>query len=332
MCRIRFGLAGIQLDDLEICQPFDVLEEVYQPLISHVPLNVRGKSLLNHTKSSIASKACVADKHPQGINNGHPALTPRTSFPISSSLSPTSDDGGPNKQVLIKPEIASPPSPAPTSASPQNGETKEAQSSTIKTQAGEVQDSTKEVIKERPHKQVRFVNSASTNRYSSSPFITSPNKQVRFSNMVEQRTIPSDDTSNVDSESSFNSFTDSILLSLEAKNSLTSSSLAELLHLSAAPQVLNPMSNVNGYPTAGYSKVDTGVRWKSAKVRDQNGPLAKNSPSTSPTTKSSGSSCDVDSSIEQNVQSREETRFQRQQALSPLKSSSSKARKFRAQA
>ena len=326
MCRISFGLAGIHFDELEICHPLEVLEEVYQPLTSHAPLIVGGKSSPGHCTSSVAFLNSVADGNLQGDATGHPALTSCLSSPTSPSLSTLSGEDI-SWQNTGRLKLTSSPARIITSSAPQNRKTEKTQKVRYQAQTGKVRGSTKDVIKEHPRKQDRSIGSASVGQHSSSPTTISPNKQVRFLDMIEQRTIPNDETSDVDSEYSSHSFTDPAPLSYKPKISVHGSSLGKISHFSPSPHVLKRMPRVSEYSPSGDSAVDAGIKWANAKVRDQHGSPAMKSSRTPKVASSSETSSDVDSNTDHNVQPREETRFRRQQVLSPLRSDPSEGNK-----
>ena len=324
MCRIRFGLAGIYFDDFEICQPLTGVEEAYQPLVSHVPLLVGGKFQQSNCKPTAGSAECASCKNSYSNSKTAASTAQRSRSALSPSLLSSSGNG----DTLIEQPIKNSSNKSPPPQRDEDTKTPK----TIPEERTEVFTGKAKTLdgKEAIAKTNKHSNNTSTGQVllrNSQP----PAKQVRFSDTVEEMTVPSDEAIGLDSDSSISSFTDPPPILRKSRPSDRRSHSAELSRSSMHPHAAKPMSGTGEYSSSDESGVDAGTPWESSHVQGHD-KLPANSPgsSLSPANQSEPSS-DLESNVDFDGQQRKETRFYRQRERSPLRVSSQPSRKTRAQ-
>lgn len=221
MCRIRFGVDGIYFEEL---QPSRFREEYYQPLISNMPDVYNGAFYGDNRPSDFAGKQTrwtrarvlpeSLDKRRPGKDNIRKDINHITHPPSSTSSSSSDDDCRPlltETDIRKRSRQSSSSSSSSDSDGHRHGSAKDKQTTTTRTtkssqskkpvlrdvhqtQSGRIPVSvTSKTVKGPPVKRVRFSKASS------------PEKKVRFADMIEEKRIVNDDANDDDSESSSSS-------------------------------------------------------------------------------------------------------------------------------
>ena len=300
MCRIRFSLAGIHFDDIELYRPVSVVDEDYRPLISTVPLIVGGQGRHKQPNSTSVEGSHVQQRH------SRPKFVP----PPATSSSLIGDEC--EKQALQKKPQES------------TSHAKEAQ----KTQKAELETPGK-TPDQKGKKDIASTTSGPTPALSTKPRLAKATasdekssavkprsilKQVRFSDMVEEKENPKDDGSDTSSDTSCDSYTDpppppkSNHYTANASTVPANRGDSSGLRLARTPML-------DEYPSSDESGIDIGPSLKApGKVRQ----LSSGSSATRSPASQSMDSSDLGSNVDLNGREHEGTRFHRQQMLSPI--------------
>ena len=331
MCRIRFGVTGIYFDDLDTCQPLTIVEEVYQPLISHNPLIVGGKLQQSGCNSPAGSKECSACKALRKDSISANSIT-QTSTPVPPSLLPstssfTSDDALEQRDVKVLAGSATP---------LQRNEHTRSHRATPNSKAAipaaaKAKDFDPKVNKEKRTEAVKSTSDTSSHQKSPSFVSQHPAKQVRFSDVVEKMTIPDDEASDTESESSYGSFTDPPPILRKSKLADRQCQSVDVSQSSTPPYVPKSVSETSEDSSSNGSGVDARMQWTTIDTPDQDKLSLKQTSRSSSTASLSGPSSDFESNVDFDGRQREETRFYRQRVRSPLRLNTPASHKTRTQ-
>ena len=325
MCRIRFGLAGVHFEDFQICVP---VEEGYQPLVANVPLIVADKATGNGSDAGCLSgtryvrRRKFAGHTPGNIKR---CISPASTYSITLTSSTSSQDDGGSKRDLPPSRSPSPgrilgnSSSSGTKGAQDDGDTVDGNTAISNIERPLQGPPTTSNVRREPKvgispQRPATIKSARKTTSSSEPSSVTPSpllKQVRFSDMVEKRTIPSEVASDLSSNSSNDSYTDPPPLAEERLTNSKFQSWSPKRSFEVGGHDARSISS-----TSNGSEVDPGPDWvASATLMQGTNSLASDSGMSSPTSQSWAGG-ESDSNVDFDGQGREESRFYRQKALS----------------
>ena len=328
MCRIRFGLAGIHFEDFEGCHPVEKV--VFQPIISSVPPVVACKTKRRSIEPDpLLKEGCVSSGKRTSPRQDENVKYYFSSFPFSFSLN--ADFSGDSKPVLrVVSGGASLTSSSSRHDDEHNDKVKPKENINTPQSKSLIQapppaankvseaDRTESLPKKtaKAHSTEKVTIADNTSLAEEEPLKTvPPAKQVRFSDMIEERIIKSDLSSDSSSNSSYDSYTDPLPVNEDAVVALPSAAQSQgpMLDDSCGRSIVPSSSTGSG--------IDVRNTWTASHTpKRQRSATPGSSESQSPASLSWGSS-DLESNIDLDGQECEGSRFHRQRALSPFTSS-----------